>query len=36
MLDIFLLWLTMLTFASDGERPEGPEPHCMHLPGCLE
>jgi hypothetical protein len=35
MLDIFLLWLTMLNFASDGEHGR-PEPHCMHLPGCLD
>jgi hypothetical protein len=32
MLDIFLLWLTLLTFASNGDRPE---PHCMHVQGCL-
>jgi hypothetical protein len=36
MLDILVLWLTMLSLAGDGERPGQPKPHCMHVPGCFE
>jgi hypothetical protein len=36
MLDILLLWLTMLSLAGDGEQLGQPKPHCMHVPGCFE